>query len=318
MFRIQIAALALGLISAGFAPAADVDSYLPNESEVVASLNVDQLLNSPLGKRYLRAAIEQGLKDNPQVGDILKYAELDPFKDISRVTLSMWGKDNALVIVGGKFNRQKISDLAAKAAADQPDKVKVHKTDGLTIFETIDGKKSTFTAFASDATILMSPDITILKDVLTKTSGKVGQVKKELAALIAKADAKQTLWAAALPSVTSAIPLPPTDNPQQKQAVNGLESIAGALNVETDARLTLSLNNKTAQAAQIINKQIIDGVNLLKLFLPSAAKDKPEIVPLVEVLGTIRSLAKGKTVVVTAEMTGAQIEKAVNSVKKDK
>jgi hypothetical protein len=285
---------------------------------VVLSLNVDQLMNSPLGKMYVRGAIEKALKDNPQGADILKMAELDPFKDVSRVTLAMWNKDNALVIVGGKFNRDKIADLAAKAAADQPAKVKIHKTDAGAIYELAeDDKKSTFTVFASDSAILMSPDKNLLTDLMGKTSSKTGKVKKELAALIAKSDAKQTLWMAALPAITSAIPLP-SDNPQQKQAVEGLESITGALNVANNAKLVLSLTSKNPQAAQALNKQIIDGVNLVKLFLPSAAKDKPEIVPLLDVINTIRTLNKGKTVTITAEMTGEQIEKAVKSVQKEK
>jgi len=318
MSRIRISAVALCVVFAGAAPAADVEAFLPNDSEVVLSLNVEQLMNSTLGKKYLRGAIEQALKDNPQGADILKLVELDPFKDISRVTLAMWTKDNALVIVGGKFNRDKIADLASKAAADQPAKVKIHNTDGGTIYELVDDdKKSTFTAFASSAAILMSPDKNLLADLIGKTNSKIGKVKKELAALIAKADAKQTLWMAALPGITSAIPLP-SDNPQQKQAVEGLESITGTLNVANDAKLMLSLTSKNPQAAQILNKQIIDGLNLVKLFLPSAAKDKPEIAPLLDVINTIRTLNKGKTVTITAEMTGEQIEKAAKSVQKGK
>lgn len=295
--------------------AADADPRLPNDSELVLSLNVEQVLNSPLGKKYLRAAFEQALKDNPQGSDVLKAIELDPLKDVSRVTLSLWGKDNVLVIVSGKFNRDKIAELAAKAAAEQPEKVKIHKGEGATIYEMIDDNKSTFSAFADSSTILLSSDKSVLKEMLDGSSGKAGKVKKELAALIAKADAKKSIWLAALPTVASAIPLP-GDNPQQKQAVDSLDAITGNLNVDNNVKLTLALTSKTAAAAQAMNKQLIDFVNLGKLFLPGAAKDKPEIAPVLEVVNTIRTQPKDKTVTITAEMTGDQIEKVIKSATK--
>src|SRR5882672_5380822 len=110
----NFAALLLGLLAAGPARSADVDPYLPNESELVLSVNIDQLLNSALGKKYLRAAIEEALKGNGQIQEVLKYLELDPFKDVGRVTvaLSSGAADTGFVIVNGKFNREKIAQLA--------------------------------------------------------------------------------------------------------------------------------------------------------------------------------------------------------------
>src|SRR5437762_386637 len=131
MRAIRAALLLSGLALAFAAPtrAAEFDQYLPNDTAVVVSVNVEQLLNSPLGKKYLRAALEQAIKDNPQAQEILKALNFDPLKDLTRLTVAATGteQDNALAILNGQFDREKVESTLAKVAADQPDKLKIHK-----------------------------------------------------------------------------------------------------------------------------------------------------------------------------------------------
>src|SRR5262245_2317231 len=283
--------------------AADVDPYLPNDSELVLSVNMEHLLNSTLGKKYLRAAIEEALKSNGQIQEVLKYLELDPFKDISRVTiaLSSVAADNGFVIVHGKFNREKIAELAQRVAAERKDKFKIHRDGATTIYEGAgDEHKPVFASFVSDTVLLMSGD----KETL-RGSAKIGKPKKELIGLIQKADSKQTAWIAVLPAVASALPV---DDQAQKSAIEKIEGMVGSLRVDSGARLEFNVLNQTPQAALAINRILIDLTTGLKLVAPNAIKEKPELAPVFEVLSAMRTLVRGNAVTITAEMTAGQLE----------
>src|SRR5262249_47921424 len=140
---------------------------LPADTEVVVSINLERLLASPLGKKYLRTTVEETIKANPQAQEALKFLELDPTRDLTRVTiaLSAIGSDNGFVIVNGKFNRAKIAELAERAAAEQKERVKIHKTAAATIYE-FPGERPMFATVADDATILLATD----REQLTKKS----------------------------------------------------------------------------------------------------------------------------------------------------
>jgi hypothetical protein len=299
----QVAALFLALAAVAPARAADVDPYLPNDAELVISVNLEQLLNSTLGKKYLRAAVEEGLKSNGQVQEVLKYLELDPFKDINRVTvaLSSAAADNGFVVVNGKFNREKIAQLAQQVAAEHKDKFKIHRDGGVAIYEGISAEnKPVFASFVSDSTLLMSGD----KETL-RASNKIGKPKKEMIALIQKADAKQTAWIAVLPAVASALPV---EDQAQKNAIDKIQGMVGSLRVDSGVRLEFNVMNQTPQAALAINRILIDLTTGLKLVAPNAIKERPELAPVFEILAAMRTLVRGNAVTVTAEMTAAQVE----------
>ena len=76
----RIAFCLLAAVAAQPLHAADIDANLPADTEVVVSINLDQLLASPLGKRYLAATVTEAIKANPQLQDALKSLEVDPLR----------------------------------------------------------------------------------------------------------------------------------------------------------------------------------------------------------------------------------------------
>jgi hypothetical protein len=301
----HLAGLAMVLLSAKFASAADVEARLPADTEVVVSVNVTQIINSPLGAKYVRSTIEEALKHNPQGQEALNYLGLDPLRDITRLTVAMTSAANkdGLVIVRGKFNRDKIDDLAGKVAADQKDKLTIHKSGSTTVYE-IAGEKKMFATFPDDSTLLISTN-------RARLSAPPSKPKKEMLALIAQADGKQAIWFVALPEVTNE--LKNTDD-TQKQLLDRLAGILGVVKFETNVRLELALLSKTAQSAAATGKMINDMVGLAKAFAPQAVKDKPELSPLLEIINSIHAAARDKLVLVTAEFTAEQIERAIKTI----
>src|SRR5262245_31467966 len=257
------------LLFAGFAlalvapvRAAEIDQYLPNDTAIVVSVNVEQLLGSPLGKKYIRAALEQAIKDNPQAQEILKAFNFDPLKDLTRLTVAATGteQDNAMAILNGKFDREKVESILAKVAADQPDKVKIHKAGATTVYEMInDEKKGSFAGFADSTTILAGPKLDAVKSALGGNG--VGKPKQELTALFPK-KTKPTAWVAALPKVSEGLPLP-NDNADLKKAIEGLDGVRGLLNIDTSAKLSVTLTSKSVQGIQAAFQQLNAGLTLL-------------------------------------------------------
>jgi hypothetical protein len=287
---------------------ADLDANLPADTEVIVSINLEQLLASPLGKRYLQTTVAEAIKSNPQAQEALKLAELDPLRDLTRITIafSSIGSDSGFVVVGGKFNKTKLAELAEKLAAEQKEKLKIHKSGGATIYE-IAGERPMFATVANDSTILLSTD----REQFTK----LGKPRKELADLTQKADGKQTAWLAALPGVTAVAPA--TDDAQRK-ALEKVVGILGVLRVQASAKLELTLLTQDAAAAQAIEKIMADFISVAKVFGRDAVKENPALAPLVEVIAGITASATDKSVLLTTEMSAAQIEKAVKQLGAEK
>lgn len=281
--------------------AADVDANLPGNTEVVVSINLEQLLASPLGKRYLRTTVEEALKANPQGQEAFKFLELDPLRDLKQVTLALpsAGADAGCLIVKGKFNRQKIAELAEKLVVEQKEKLRIHKSGRASIYE-IAGDKPTFVAVPDDSTAL----IATTREQLTAGA----KPKKEVTDLIQKADGKQALWLVALGSATSVIP---GGDAAQRQAFEKIEGIIGVLKVTTSAKLELTLAAQDPAAATAVGKNITEFLSTAKAFAPEAVKQNPPLAPIFELLGGAAMSVKDKSVTVTAEASAAQIEKWV-------
>src|SRR5579871_3458262 len=175
----SFAAVCALIFAANLAMAADVEPRLPADAEIVVSVNVTQIFGSPLGAKYLRTTLDEALKHNPEAQSVLTYIGLDPLRDIGRFTLAMTSAKNkeGLVVIRGKFDRAKINDLAQTVAAQQTDKLAIHK-DGAAIVYEITGEKKIFATFPDDSTLLVSMDC-------TRLAAPSARPKAELLSLIA-------------------------------------------------------------------------------------------------------------------------------------
>src|SRR5262249_18494022 len=80
--------LVAGFVVAGTASAADIDKYLPEDTNGLVSLNVRQVIDSPGFKKNYLPLIQKELKAKPDVQKQLKDLGFDPFKDVDRVLLA--------------------------------------------------------------------------------------------------------------------------------------------------------------------------------------------------------------------------------------
>src|SRR5262249_40501017 len=144
--------------------AADIDPYLPEDTEFVVNVNVRQIIDSPLFKKNALEAAQEALRGNDQVQDILKELGFDPFKDLDRVLAASPGgteEDRGLIIVHGKFDVAKFQAKAEKVAKEDAEHLKIHKILGgkhlLYEVTTPELDSPLFVVLANRDTILASP-----------------------------------------------------------------------------------------------------------------------------------------------------------------
>src|SRR6266446_1191924 len=68
--------------------AAEVDKYLPTETEFVSHVNVKQLLDSAIVKKHAVDKLRDLLKGQDQASAVLEALGFDPFKDLASVTIA--------------------------------------------------------------------------------------------------------------------------------------------------------------------------------------------------------------------------------------
>src|SRR5712691_1150820 len=132
--------LATALVVALAVPvrAADVDRYLPSDTEAVQTFNLRRLLDSSLVKKHGLDKLQELLKDNEDVQKVLSDLGLDPLKDVDSIISANSGADadKGIFIVHGRFNVEKFHAKADEATKNHGDIVKlVKEPDGQRVYE---------------------------------------------------------------------------------------------------------------------------------------------------------------------------------------
>jgi hypothetical protein len=321
--RVWVHGLAL-LLAATAAPVrgAEVDRFLPADTEMVFTLNVKQVLDSALVKKYGLEHAKEALKSLDEVNDILKDLGFDPFTDLERVIVALPTADEpdkGLVIVHGRYDLAKFEAKGKQAAKDHADALKIHKVpDGLggqhLVYEVAIPEKADtplFVALAGKTTLLASPGKDYVVDALKKTNlkDKPALKNKDFQALLERMDNRQSF---SLAAVGTAFTKGNQGNTpaEVKRFFEQTDAIGGGITVGEDIKLEVVISAKTAQAAKDLNKTITDGLNFGKAILAAAAINQPEIAPVVEIVNSLKATAKDKTVTLKAQVSAEALEKA--------
>ena len=261
-------ALVLGVaLTANPVCAGDVDKYLPDDSEVVVTINVKQITDSALFKKYGIEGVQQIIKDSDEASAVLKDLGFDPLKDVDRIVVASPGGDDSdkgLIIVHGHFDLDKFKAKGEEAAKSNPEHLKIHKREtGPVIYEVSQEKldNNLFVSLVDKNTMLISPGKDYVVDALKKTDAKQATLKnKELMTQLERTDAKQSVSVAMIGSaaaksnaLTSVIP---------KELLNNVDAIGGGFTVGDDIQMALVVTAKNADSAKELNGKINDNLNV--------------------------------------------------------
>ena len=320
--RFAVAAL-LAANLAGPSRAAEVDNLLPKETEFVIQMNVKQMLESDIIKKYALAQMKQTL-EGKDAQKTLKDLGLDPMKDIDQLTVGAWGKDkddmNGLMVVRGTFDAKKIMEAARTAAKDMADKVSIVKEGELELIKfTGDNGKPGYIAVLEGKPILAGSDKKLVAAAVATEEKAKPMLSKELAALVMKQDAKASLFFCGvtegkvgdIPGDFGQLKALGVDGEKIKAGLGKMNNMALAVNLGKEVNVAIRLGMKDNDSADDFGAEVTKLVTAAKTFLPIVGGNQPMFKGLIDdVSKTLESVSKEKDVVITVKVSAEAIGKA--------
>jgi hypothetical protein len=303
--------------------AAELDPFLPADTENVLMVNLRQIFDSPLVKKYALGPAQDALSGLADVNDVLKDLGFDPFKDLDRILFATPGgkeKDRGLIIVHGKFDLAKFKARGEDAAKDNADILKIHKVPlgggaQHIVYEVIPPGEdmSLFVALPDKNTLLISGGKDYVVDALKNTRAKKKAVlkNKDVQALLEKMDLKQSIAVVGLgKSLTKGGAL--DDAPAAvKDALEKIEAIAGGITIDKGVKLEMVVAATTAKDARSLKESADKSLKVALAALAVISGDNKGLAALLEVAKTIKVSNKGKVLTIKAEVSGEVIEEAL-------
>jgi hypothetical protein len=300
--------------------AAGAEKYLPDDAAVVVALNVRQIVDSSLVKKHAIDALKKMIDGDAEAAKILKALGFDPFQDLNSVTLALTGLDadsNVHLIAHGKFDAAKISAKGEEAAKEFSDELKIHKEGDRIIYEvnTPGSSKPLFVAQLGADTMVAGTVKDYVLACFDRAAGKkAASLNKDMAELLAKADAKKSVWIGMSGAAISKINLP-QPNDRAKKVLERVKSFVLNFSVTKDVKLHLGIDAKSTDSAKELLEEVKEFVDQAKGFLALAVDNQKALTPLLDLVGAIKLTTEGSTVSLTTEVSAEVIEEGLKKTK---
>jgi hypothetical protein len=317
--RAQMVLAALAVVALAVpARAADVNKFLPDDAEIVMVLNVQQIIQSPLVQKHAIAHVKQALQADEKVKQVLATVGFDPLKDLTRITAAASAVSpdaKGAIIAEGKFDLAKIEAKVEELTKEKKDMLKIIKEGDHKLLEIKNPQeeKPAFAALIDNSTIVFGSDKAFVVDSFDRAAGKKKPaLKKEIVALIEKANQSQSMWLVAPGAVFAKSPL--AEDEKSKKILEKVENLSVGFTLGEDFSMVTAIATKTADAAKEISEELKNGLETVKGLLALVAGQQKELAPLVDVVGSIKVATENATVTLKSEVSKETIEK---SLKKD-
>lgn len=316
--RFGLAALLVLGLAVPAARSATPDKLLPANADTVASVNLRQILDSDIAKKYALEQVKQMLEGR-EAKQLITDLGLDPLKDIDRLVVATMdtSKDNTkyLLIVHGSFDTEKLFRTAEAETKKNGDKFAMIK-DGNTIifkYQPENGDPPMYGTVVNDKTVIAASDKKLIADALAAEKNGPAKLKPELGALIKKMDDKASAYAVSMvKGKFDDVKIPgggniPVDLSGFEKALPNAETISVSVRISVDVNLEVTLGMKDDDAATDMQNSVEDLLKQIKPLAALAGAADPRAKPLADILATVKTTAKNKDVVITGKVAGAAI-----------
>jgi hypothetical protein len=311
-------------LSSATVRAAEPDKLIPASADTVVQVNVREILEADITKKYALEQLKQ-LLDGNDAKKILTELGLDPLKDIDQLIISGNGTNKndskVLFIVHGNFNPDKLTKAAEGEIKKNPDKLSVIKEDNTTIYKfPVDHFDKPFYATILDekTVVAASEKSMILSAVKANGANEAASIKQELAELLKKVDGKASIYATSIvKGKLDDIKIPgggglPVDLSAFQELLPQIETMSLVVRVKSDVNVEMTLGMKNENAAGEFQTAFNTLLKQIKPLVGLLGGNQPQFKPLVDVLDSIKTLATKKDCVITGKVTGANIGKIIN------
>jgi hypothetical protein len=318
MFTFRSALIAC-ILAAAPARAAEVDQLLPARTELVVSVNLRQILDSPVVKKHVLPEVDSKVAQELfQVVKLVNLLGLNPIKDVASFTVASPGDPDGgdwVVIVRGTFDVRRLHAAADQWAQSRPGTVTVHEDEKIRIYEDLTQKDKAaprFYALLDSEVAVISPSKARVLEVLARRTAKEpAKANAGLAELAGKQNNKQCIWIA---SVTS---------DGVKKNLNGplalagkVVSLGGGVTLTEDIQLNLRVQMSDTRSAREMRQQLeaLKAIAILAISVNDDLKDYGPV--LMDVLNAIALSQEQGTIGVDLKISGSTLERGTQAGKK--
>lgn len=296
--------------------------HLPADTEVIVTVNLQQVWSSKLVKDYnalikqLQSVFNTKLDENQIVAEFRESLGIDPLKDIDVITAGtseMGKKPKSMVIVlEGKFKVDKFAQTAKKGMKDYPEFIKEITINNTTVYQiTKPGEETFFMSLPNKNLFIIANS----KETMTTAIAPQAQnLKKEMTDLLKNANLKKSFNMVMTAAVVEEA-IKQGNNPQAQAISPFLKDLHGAIlsaNVVSDIELNWTLAAKDAAAAKQMAEQLTAGLGLAKAAI--AGKKNQGVEQAMQVLNTLKASADGSNVTVTGNVPRKVLDTALQAV----
>jgi hypothetical protein len=295
---------------------------LPAETESIIFLNMKQVIESDLVKKYALGQVKQFLEGN-DAQKMLKDLGIDPLKDIDRLTAGTWGKgpeDMQLVaVVRGKFSPEKLFEVAQREAKNNGDKLAIVEEGGVKMVKvTVDNQpRPFFVSVADEKTIIVATEKKLVVNAITAAQkGTKPTLKKELAQLMLSMDEKATMYAVGMvdgkiDGIPPGVNIPGVDGAKLAKQLEKLQNFTMTLRITDEVGVEIGMGMKDTDAADDFGDTVTQLIGTVKQFLPFIAMNQPNMKPIADEIGkSLKSKVKDKNVQLSIKLSADAIGKA--------
>jgi len=328
--RFLIAAVCtLGMLVGTSAVQAQQTKVLPNDTELIITINLQQIFKSEVLKDKkeivdaVKGKVTESL-DDKGVAKYLKKADFDLFRDLSSITIaSPVGRDpkQAFILIEGNFDADKIEAAATDAGNDAGGGLKVIRIGTAKAFEvTPKDEKAMYFGVLNKKTMIVASTKEDFADAVARFSGsKQSSLKAEVKGLMDTVNNKQSISVIA----TSAIIAKMAENAPEgagdkvKIATAGLQQLEGvslAITIEKNIDFLVGVNAKDNKTAADFAAKGNLAVGFAKLSVAEKAKQDEKFAMAMEVLNTIRLTSMGSNLVVRGQISYETLGKVLQNL----
>ncbi len=302
--------------SAGRSGAAEVEKYLPDNTEAVLVVQVRQILEAPVFQKSFRRLLNTVLQDNPDTQPLAGFLDAGGLKDLARVTVAFppgVPERKGVVIVRGRFDLAKLKPLADALARNTPVTLKIRPADKVPLYEIlIDDPPAVhvFAACPEAGVLVVSPSRDAVLDAIAKGAGrKVTRLDKDFQALLNQVDTKQSLWLAG--RVPEQVKKNLANRPQLKPFAGKMLAFQGGIRLDEGVTAGFSLQMADEQAATDLRQMLDLAKGLANLYISNTPALKNAAPTITEILESARLTRQKAQVRLEVTVSEELIEKGV-------